>query len=456
MHLSIDSAGFSPLTQAVSIGDDATVQFLLETGSDPNELDSSNRCALTIAVLNKHLKSASFLMEYGADPHVIDSTGKSPLAHAKQTKDAEFIALLGGAPEPVQPATSARSESRPPVSVRNRMRRVGWSVRNVILYTAGIGLAIGAVELKLTYSERARLSIFDAIAADDVTKVGRDLTSGISANTRDASGTSILQYAAVNGKADVVRLLLKNHADPNLGSPSGITLLGLTGIEHPEIVDNLLDEGADPNRTDQHGRTLLAYACSSTRFGGVISRLIKHHANPNVAGDNGPPLVTLIEQGEGVDPDSVQMLLTAGANPNAADSAGTPVLIWASQNSTRRIVDLLLEAKANISAKDAIGRTALMAAARGHRTDILKILVEHQADVHAIDNSGANAIRWALAGMADGTPEALSGGEDAIRILYRAGVSPTQPDHAGLKPIDWARQQGISRGVSALASNGGE
>jgi len=448
----IAQASFTPLTHAVSIGDDSTVQFLLQMGSDPNAEDAEGQSALTLAVMNNHLRSAGYLLEYGADVSRKDSTGESPLDRARGSNNIALAALLSGSI--VESVPQTRSKSEPRKKPARSKRSLWWSVRNIMLYSLGIVLTFAAVQLRHMFLDRAQSSIFDAVAADNVVEVGKQLTSGINANIKDADGDSVLLYAANNGKLDVVRLLLQNHADPNLGSPYGISLLKRAGIEHSEVVDNILDEGADANRVDERGRTLLSYACNSIRYSKVVTTLLKHRAKPDVAADNGTPLVTLIEQGEGVDPTIVSALLEAGANPNATDIAGTPVLVWAAESSTETIITNLLNSHASLNVTDSLGRTALQAAARKHRTNVVKLLLSRGANPNVLDKNGESAINWALSGMVDASPEALSECEAVIRALAASGAKLDIPNHAGFTPLQLAGQRRLARGRALLSSLG--
>ena len=76
----------------------------------------------------------------------------------------------------------------------------------------------------------------------------------------------LLQYtplleAAHNGHKDVVELLLDSGADPNQASRSGVTPLHEAAFGgHKDVVQLLLDRGADPSKTATGGRTPLTLA----------------------------------------------------------------------------------------------------------------------------------------------------------------------------------------------------
>ena len=72
-----------------------------------------------------------------------------------------------------------------------------------------------------------------------------------------------LSIAAANGHTEVVELLLDGGADPNKASPKDQTPLHVvTAIGYPRIVKLLIDRGAKVNNADENGATPLHVAAS--------------------------------------------------------------------------------------------------------------------------------------------------------------------------------------------------
>ena len=122
-------------------------------------------------------------------------------------------------------------------------------------------------------------------------------------------------------------------------------------------------------------------------------------------------------------------LLAAGANPDAVDADGQPLLQWAMKQGDRDAFRRLLDLGADPARGNADGRTALHLAAMGKSAGWLEVLLEH--------------------GMSPDTPNTVTGATplfDALRadsdaniaILLRAGARLDVADRNGTTPLHQA------------------
>ena len=135
-----------------------------------------------------------------------------------------------------------------------------------------------------------------------------------------APGIHALDLAIQYGRTEEMELLLAGHADPNARyassrySPqySGTPLLWVlhyTYNSRAEQLKLLLDHGADPDLTDQEGKTPLSRATGNRDLNSV-QQLLDHHADPNKPDNQGLPPLAFVG-------DKVEIraaLLKAGAN----------------------------------------------------------------------------------------------------------------------------------------------
>lgn len=82
------------LLQAVSVNNTELVSQLLQTGVNPNTVDSQHRSALHVAVSRSYIDVVRLLLEYNADPNKQDVIGNTPLHLAACTSNLEMITLL--------------------------------------------------------------------------------------------------------------------------------------------------------------------------------------------------------------------------------------------------------------------------------------------------------------------------------------------------------------------------
>jgi ankyrin repeat protein len=81
------------------------------------------------------------------------------------------------------------------------------------------------------------------------------------ARVRDSAGYTPLHWASIDGRKDVVALLLANGAEIDAGTPQGATPLHFAaGSGRRDAVELLIKNGADLHRRDGNGRTPLARA----------------------------------------------------------------------------------------------------------------------------------------------------------------------------------------------------
>ena len=145
----------------------------------------------------------------------------------------------------------------------------------------------------------------------DIRHVRALLSRGANPNTvRD--GRHVLAMAALEGRGDVVALLLEAGADPNHPVGDGETVL--TEIVGPERVDRTLDylplllaRGGDLNHRGKAGRSILLQHCMNART---------------------------------IDLDFVGGLMVFGADPNLADATGRTALDYLYEQKADRAIEV--------------------------------------------------------------------------------------------------------------------
>lgn len=103
--------------------------------------------------------------------------------------------------------------------------------------------------------------LLDAARHDDPAAMQAALAKGADPNAAQPDGMTALAFAALRCNAEAARLLLQKKADPNLANVYGVTPLALA-VENgaTDVVTLLLANGADPNRARESGETPLMTA----------------------------------------------------------------------------------------------------------------------------------------------------------------------------------------------------
>jgi hypothetical protein len=95
-------------------------------------------------------------------------------------------------------------------------------------------------------------------------------------------------------------------------------------------------------------------------------------------------------------PDSLKMLIDAGADPCAYDRHGNTALMGALFKGDERIAATLIDTHCAIDQTNNAGETALSFAALFGRLDVLPVLVAHGADPNHEDARGVTALQIAI------------------------------------------------------------
>lgn len=178
---------------------------------------------------------------------------------------------------------------------------------------------------------------------------------------------SILMYAVVRSVPEVVSILVSGGADVNFVGVGRQTafqfMLDLRRAFRRDeqeiclrIAKSLMRGGANVNRVDDHGNTILLSAADNHQT------------------------------------DIVKMLIESGADVNWSGRNNVTPLIHAVSNQDSKLAEYLIEHGADIEAKNSQGHTAMTIAAVGGYTECLKLLLDRGANAGAVDNGGNTAL----------------------------------------------------------------
>jgi ankyrin repeat protein len=216
-------------------------------------------------------------------------------------------------------------------------------------------------------------------------------------NMRSRSGLAPLHFARF---ADTARRLTGAGADPNCRNLAGQTpLIKACGLGNVDLVEALLDVGADPDLGD-HGQTPLTAAAGSFDYSPQSTiRLMEH-------------------------------LLAHGADPNQPSPTGaTPLQVVAATGGSPASLELLLQSGAAVDVPDENGETALWNSILYGTLDNARLLLNSGAGYRVVTVAGQNVLHL----LAEkGTVEMM----DEFSNRRMRGVDPNLKDTSGKRPRD--------------------
>jgi ankyrin len=165
--------------------------------------------------------------------------------------------------------------------------------------------------------------------------------------------------------------------------------------------------------------------------------LLHNGADPNAANDFG--MTPLSEACTNAGGPLVRLLLKNGAKPDTAIATGeTPLMTCAKSGSADGVL-MLVEFGATVNAKEPKqSQTALMWAVAERHPDVVKALIDAHADLNAHTKQGFTALHFA----------ARTGDLESVKLLLTAGVDVNIRTHPDVAPAnDVVNQLGILKSV---------
>jgi ankyrin repeat protein len=397
---SSEADGTTALHYAVQNDDAALVDRLIAAGANAKASTRYHITPLYLACVNGNAAIIERLLKAGADPNAVTNEGETALMTAARTGKVEAAKVLLNAGANVD-------------------ARENWHGETALMW---------AVSQK--HPEMARLLLShgaDANARSTVNKWERQNTAEPREKWLPLGGLTPLHFAARQGCAACVPVLLDGGADKNAVDQDGISALLMALINGQyDVAGVLIQKGVDVNIADRTGRTALYSA-------------VDFHTMP---ASNRPSPREI--QNELTSLDVIQSLLAHGANVNAQLKQQQPY-----RTKLDRGDDTMLTT----------GTTPLLRAAKAGDVVAMKALLEKGADAKLATRNGINPL-MAAAGLGtkeeDTTGRAKTEAEaiEAIKLCLQAGVDVNAVNNAGQSAVHGAALQGYDKVVEFLAQSG--
>jgi uncharacterized protein len=380
--------GVSPLSLAVANGNSAMVDLLLRHGAKAGQSEPTGETLLMMAAQVGEPAVVKLLLDHGAEVNARDPQfGQTALMFAARAGHAGIASMLISAGAELNVATKAGD---PP----------GWVKPNS---QAGYGFGIGIIRGG-TPADRGR----------------RDAATG---------SMTAMHYAARQGHADVLQVLLKAGAAVNPREANDITPL-LMAISNNNIAaaQFLLAQGGDVNAQDWYGRSPLWEAVN-------VRNLYVHNATFRNGIDRAPVL------------ELIKALLSAGANVNARTKETPPFR------------NHLLEITGSLEWVDFTGQTPFLTAALAGDVAAMKLLLSKGADPKIGTFQGTSAlmaaagVNWVVAQTFTEGPAQLL---EAVKLCHELGMDVNQANSMGVTALHGAANRGSDDIIRFLVEKGAD
>ena len=329
------------------------------------------------------------------------------------------------------------------------IRNNDLAVLRVLLKTADVN----------TKDKRGSTPLMYAAAIGSIDAMNMLVSAGAEVNEKNALDATALHWCA--GDLAKVRLLVSKGADVNARSKPGRTPLIIAAAHDgaSEIVRVLLNKGADISARDSAMVNALAAAADANDTA-TVRLLIEIGATVSTK-DPSTGMALMSAAGHG-NVEVVRLLLAKGADVNAVSppevSAAvkkgpvalglfTPLLL-ASVYGGPETVQVLLDAGAKVNVQDVRGMTPLMLAVSSDRPDprVVRLLLNKGADPSTKSKDGETVYDWA---KKFANPKVLR----ELGMPATAAVAPTLLPAVDRKPAD--PREAVQKSLALLQRTGG-
>ena len=301
--------------------------------------------------------------------------------------------------------------------------------------TKGFGIVLPSLQRQ--GQRNRRLSYLHIIASLIVAPIGL-YTLLIQPDFRLAAGTQVLKFEqSLDTEFKLLKRMLNINGDWK--TPNKLHEL----IKSQDVVSAaaMIAAGYDLNAMDLDGNSAinLGFVLSSNF---VKKKIIESKPTLEFRDRTGmTPLERVINAG---DIDTVELLLSAGANPNAVDKDGKSTIHSATILGNLEIVKLLAK-RVNIDSLDSLGNSSLHIAIHLRRNDLVQALLSEGANVDVRDASGRTPLMLVLKQFRDFDQSSV-----LLQTLLTASASLTARDDAGETALFYATRFADSQAVETL------
>lgn len=393
----------------------------LKAGNPIEMRDPEGRTLLVQSIIAGQPRLTAFLLHNGASPNAVDAHGVSAVATALNCNQDPTAARL------INLQSSFSDADK--IALLNHPVLAQQFIEKHPLAPCDLPVLIAVFR--------------SALRRADFNQARRVIEWGIELKRPGATGPQELMRAARMNNADVVRFLLEQGVPVDIkGDPDNQTALILAARKDaPEVVNLLLEKGADPLLTDDCGLYAISHAARNNNFE-CAKCLLEHGVSPNTDGCSPLVLACLF----GNDTRLVKLFLENGAALEQTDDYGHSALLAAVRCGNAAKAELLLASGADFSKENEEGENIAMLAIRSGNPELLAFIIQQTGfDVNRRNSKNQSLL----------TAAAQWGGHAALTWLLDHGARvPDDLDDDGFNATLCAAVSGNVDDMTALNQHG--
>ncbi|XP_046354076.1 putative ankyrin repeat protein RF_0381 [Haliotis rufescens] len=205
--------GWTPLQQAIDVGNEDVAIFLIGEGCDINYHDNNHLAPFENAVRKNLAKVCEVFLKKGIDGNLALSDGETPLNVAVEKGSTKLVSVLVNEGKVDLSCKSKRGQSPLYVACSEGLTKIAS-----MLVTSG-------ADVNFVCDDDGQTSLIAAASSEHLDVVKLLLKYNADVNLQDTDGWTALWHAYTNSSEDIIELLLKAGADRNIPNSDGLTIM---------------------------------------------------------------------------------------------------------------------------------------------------------------------------------------------------------------------------------------